>query len=297
MSNTNSKADSLKERMTAAITALAEETDSVKQDAAFRAYLSSMSRFHRYSWGNQLLIALQCPNATQVAGFNAWRKMDRFVMKGQKGIGIFAPMKRKQGSDEATERDLSETSTKGPRLVGFRCVTVFDVSQTDGAALPERPEHNATEGGDDLLPQLEAAAEAFGIRVLYQQIPGKAEGYSMGGTVIVEETQLVPAKCGTLAHEIAHELLHKGADRGTLQQRELEAEATAYVVLAHFGMSSGSRFYLHNYGVTGEMLTASLQIIAGASRQIIEQIERPAATEEEGADDAPSTPTVFAEAA
>lgn len=297
MSVPTSKADTLKDSMTAAITALAAETDSVKQDAAFRAYLNSMSRFHSYSWGNQLLIAIQFPEATRVAGFNTWRKMGRFVKKGQKGIGIFAPMKRRQGKEETPEVETSETATKGPRLVGFRCVTVFDVSQTDGEALPDRPEHNATEGGDDLLPKLEAAAAAFGIRVNYQHIPGKAEGYSMGGLVIVEETQPVPAKCGTLAHEIAHELLHKGAERGTLQQRELEAEATAYVVLAHFGMSSGSRFYLHNYGVTGDMLTASLQIIAGASRRIIEQIEGAAAAEGEGADDAPAILTEFAEAA
>lgn len=299
MSLTTSKADSLKDRLTSAITALAEETDSVKQDAAFRAYLDSMSRFHHYSWGNQILISLQFPEATQVAGFNTWRKMDRFVKKGQKGIGIFAPMKRKQGREEgeATESELSETSTKAPRLVGFRSVTVFDVSQTDGAPLPERPNHNATEGGDDLLPKLEAAAEAFGIRVIYQHIPGSAEGYSMGGTVMVEETQPVPAKCGILAHEIAHELLHKGADRGTKQQRELEAEATAYVVLSHFGITSGSRFYLHSYGVTGEMLTASIQIIASASRQIIEQIEGTSATEEEGADNAPAVSEVLAEAA
>jgi hypothetical protein len=299
VSLTTSKADSLKERMTAAITALAEETDGLKQDAAFRAYLNSMSRFHRYSWGNQILIALQSPDATHVAGFNTWLKVGRFVKKGQKGIGIFAPMKRKQGRAEAdtTEAELSETSTKAPRLVGFRSVTVFDISQTDGASLPERPNHNATEGGDDLLPKLEAAAEAFGIRVLYQQIAGKAEGYSMGGTVIVEETQPVPAKCGTLAHEIAHELLHKGADRGTKQQRELEAEATAYVVLSHFGITSGSRFYLHSYGVTGEMLTASIQIIAGASRQIIEQIEGTIASEAEGADDAPAPTAMLAEAA
>ena len=183
MSISTSKADSLKERMTAFITALAEETDSVKQDAAFRAYLSSMSRFHRYSWGNQILISLQLPEATHVAGFNTWRKVDRFVMKGQKGIGIFAPMKRKHGKEEgeAPGSELSESAAKGPRLVGFRAVTVFDISQTDGAPLPARPEHNATEGGEDLLPKLETAAEAFGIRVLYQHIPGHAEGYSMGG--------------------------------------------------------------------------------------------------------------------
>ena len=297
MSATTDKANNLKETLTASIVALAAETDSVKQDAAFKTWLASMSRFHRYSWSNQLLIAVQRPDATRVAGFHTWRKLGRFVTKGQKGISIFAPIVRKHDSETAEEGARLELTAKGPRRVaGFRGATVFDVSQTEGEALPEAPEHNATEGGEDVLPKLEDAAAAFGIRVVYQKIPGSVEGYSMGGTVVVEATQPIPAKCGTLAHEIAHELLHKGADRGTKQQRELEAEATAYVVLAHFGMESGSRFYLHGYGITGDMLTESMQQIASAARRIIEQIEGPV-KDEEGAEDAPAAPQVFAEAA
>ena len=297
MSATTDKANNLKETLTASIVALAAETDSVKQDAAFKTWLASMSRFHRYSWSNQLLIAVQRPDATRVAGFHTWRKLGRFVTKGQKGISIFAPIVRKHDSETAGEGGRLELTAKGPRRVaGFRGATVFDVSQTEGEALPEAPEHNATEGGEDVLPKLEDAAAAFGIRVVYQEISGSVEGYSMGGTVVVEATQPIPAKCGTLAHEIAHELLHKGADRGTKQQRELEAEATAYVVLAHLGMESGSRFYLHGYGITGDMLTESMQQIASAARHIIEQIEGPV-KDEEGAEDAPAAPQVFAEAA
>jgi antirestriction protein ArdC len=297
VSVTTDKANNLKDTLTASIVALAAETYSVKQDAAFKTWLASMSRFHRYSWSNQLLIAVQRPDATRVAGFHTWRKMGRFVTKGQKGISIFAPIVRRQDSEAAEEAGRPEAATKGPRRVaGCRGATVFDISQTEGEALPDAPEHNATEGGEDVLPRLEDAAAAFGIRVVYQEIQGSAEGYSMGGTVIVEATQPIPAKCGTLAHEIAHELLHKGADRGTKQQRELEAEATAYVVLAHFGMTSGSRFYLHSYGITGEMLTDSMQQIASAARRIIEQIEGPA-QKDEGAEETPSTTQVFAEAA
>lgn len=297
MSVTTDKANNLKDTLTASIVALANETDSVKQDAAFKTWLASMSRFHRYSWSNQLLIAVQRPDATRVAGFHTWRKMGRFVTKGQKGISIFAPIVRKQDGETDKEGGRLELTAKGPRRVaGFRGATVFDVSQTEGDPLPEAPEHNATEGGEDVLPKLEDAAAAFGICVVYQEIHGGAEGYSMGGTVVVEATQPIPAKCGTLAHEIAHELLHKGADRVTKQQRELEAEATAYVVLAHFGMTSGSRFYLHSYGTTGDMLTESMQQIASAARRIIEQIDG-SAIDEEGAEDAPSVLQVFAEAA
>ena len=285
--NTTTKANSLNDTMRSAIETLAAETDSVKQDAAFRAWLTSMSRFHHYSWGNQILIAVQRPDATRVAGFHTWRKLGRFVKKGEKGIGISAPIIRQGITQEPDDEGMRiELASKGPRRVaGFRGATVFDVAQTDGESLPDAPEHNASAGGEDLLPKLEAAAEGFGIIVSYEVIPGAAEGYSMGGRVIVEASQPVAAKCGTLAHEIAHELMHKGGERGTKQQRELEAEATAYVVLAHFGMSSGSRFYLHGYGITGEMLTASMQSIAAAARQIIDQIEGSSTNNEEAEED------------
>lgn len=288
------KADSLNASMTAAIATLAAETDAVKQDETFRAWLLSMSRFHRYSWGNQLLIAVQRPAATQVAGFNTWRKLGRFVKKGEKGIGILAPIVR-QGGAQPEEGERLELTAKGPRrLAGFRGATVFDVSQTDGEALPPTPQHNATDGGEDLLPRLEAATRALGITLSYEAIPGRTEGYSKGGFIAVEESQPVAAKCGTLAHELAHELLHWGQEeRGTKQQRELEAEATAYVILNHYGMTSGSRLYLSGYGITAEMLQASMQVIAGAARRIIEQIEGKAT--EEGADDAPAV--ALAEAA
>lgn len=292
------KADSLNDSMTAAIEALAAETDAVKQDIVFSAWLRSMSRFYRYSWRNQIAIERQRPDSTLVAGFNAWRKLGRFVKKGEKGISILAPVVRQGAKVEPGEGERMELTSKGPRRVaGFRGATVFDVSQTDGEPLPQAPEHNATEGGEDLLPKLEIAAAAFGIAVSYRAIAGRAEGYSVGGSVVIEESQPTPAKCGTLAHEIAHELLHQGEDKSTKQQRELEAEATAYVVLTHFGMSSGSRFYLQGYGITGEMLSASLAVIAGAARRIIEQIEGKTTKEEAGADDAPAAVQMFAEAA
>lgn len=267
-----SKAESLNQTIAEAVATLASETDAVKQDATFRTWLTNMSRFYNYSFGNQLLIASQCPAATRVAGFQRWRSMDRFVMKGQKGIYILAPIIR-----HGIEQVEGKSSAKGERvshIAGFRVATMFDVAQTDGEALPDAPEHNATSGGEDLLPKLEAATRAFGIELVYQAIPGRAEGYSKGGFIAVEQSQPVAAKCGTLAHELAHELLHwNGEEKGTKQQRELEAEATAYVVLNHFGMQSGSRFYLTGYGITGDMLQASMQIIAATARRIIEKIE------------------------
>ena len=266
------KAETLNQTITEAIATLAAETDSATQDATFRAWLGSMSRFYNYSFGNQLLIASQCPSATRVAGFQRWRGMGRFVIKGQKAIYILAPVIRH--GNEKSEKKATEEGERVSRIAGFRAATVFDVAQTDGEPLPEAPEHNATEGGEDLLPKLEAATRAFGVELSYQAIPGRVEGYSKGGFIAIDEAQAVAAKCGTLAHELAHELLHwNGEEKATKQQRELEAEATAYVVLTHFGMQSGSRFYLTGYGITGAMLQASMQIIAATARRIIEKID------------------------
>ena len=265
------KAETLNQTITDAVATLAAETDFAKQDATFRAWLGSMSRFYNYSFGNQLLIASQYPNATRVAGFQRWRGMGRFVMKGQKGICILAPIIRH--GVEKSEKKATQEGERVSRIAGFRAATVF-VAQTDGKPLPKAPEHNSTEGGEDLLPKLEAATRAFGIELSYQAIPGRTEGYSKGGFIAVDEGQAVAAKCGTLAHELAHELLHwNGEEKTTKQQRELEAEATAYVVLSHFGMQSGSRFYLTSYGITGEMLHASMQIIAATARRIIEKTD------------------------
>lgn len=283
------KAESLHATITEAIEALAGETDAVKQDEMFKAWLRNASQFHKYSFGNQILIGSQCPTATRVAGFHAWRGLGRFVKKGEKAIYITAPIvRRARETNEAQAGDSEGDSTQRRSVAGFRATTVFDLSQTDGEPLPEAPEHNATEGGEDLLPRLEAAVSSFGVALRYAVIPGRAEGYSTGGLVVIEESQPVPAKCGTIAHELAHELLHQGqgSTRGTKQQRELEAEAVAFVVLDHYGMRSGSQFYLHAYGITGEMLTASMQTISATARQIIQRIDGASDKEEAETDSA-----------
>lgn len=277
------KAEALNTTITEAIDALAAETDAVKQDSTFRAWLANMSHFYNYSFKNQMLISEQCPHATRVAGYQRWKEMGRNVVKGQKAIYILAPMMTRKATEGTEGAVPAEPIQAGGRVMGFRAATVFDLSQTEGTPLADAPEHNATEGGEELLPQLETAIRSFGITLSYEAIPGRAEGYSKGGHIAVEVSQPIPAKCGTLAHELAHELLHwNGQEKGTKRQRELEAEATAYVILNHFKMHSGSRFYLNGYGVTGEMLKASMQIIAATSRRIIEQIEGTHQDEEAG---------------
>src|SRR5436853_3032554 len=103
---------------------------------SLKMYLDAMGRFHRYSWGNVLLISSQRPDATQVAGFHTWHDLGRWVKKGEKGIMIFAPMLVKQ-KDPATAGRAASKPDEVFRLTGFRTAYVFDASQTEGRPLPE----------------------------------------------------------------------------------------------------------------------------------------------------------------
>ena len=260
----NDKATDLTASITASIATLCAETDAVKQSSTYTAWLKTMSAFHSYSFGNQLLIWSQLPTATRVAGFNKWKSLKRFVTKGQKGIRILAPLVRK-----AEEVSKSGTTEKVSRIAGFRVVSVFDISQTDGEEIPSL-EVNATEGGETLLPLIESAIAELNISLTYKPLAG-AYGLSKGGAIEIEESLDTPGRCGVLVHELAHELLQHKANRETTtkEQRELEAESVAYAVLAHFGMNLPSKFYLANYGITAEMLTAALHTISATTKQII----------------------------
>jgi antirestriction protein ArdC len=281
---TTDKARELAQQIETSVAALAVETDAARRSDIFRGWLNAMAQFHNYSWNNQLLISMQCPTASRVAGFHTWRKMNRFVRKGEKGITILAPCiykqkKREEAQDEETE---GQTRTVGT-LRGFRAATVFDIAATDGEPLCDLPWKVR---GDcaDLLPNAEQACRELGIELEYKAITGGAEGYSLGGRIQINETLGSSDRVAVIIHELAHEQLHKHIEtrkNTTRQQRELEAEATSYVVLSHFGIQHGSAFYLAAYEVTPEMLTDSLATISGAAKRIIDLIERDATGLEE----------------
>jgi hypothetical protein len=257
----------LTDKINESITALCAETDAAKQNETYRAWLDTLSRFYSYSFNNWLLIYTQRPDATRVAGFRTWRSLGRFVRKGERGIRIFAPIIRK------VEEEKKDSTEQVSRPVGFRSIAVFALEQTDGEPLPEI-DSNASEGGEELLPRLEAATASLGIQLVYKAIPGAAEGLSKGGLIEIEETLSTAARCGVIVHELAHELLHKGERKEkTRQQRELEAESVSFAVLARYGIHSESRFYLASYDVTAEMLTASLRTISQTAKRIISVID------------------------
>ena len=257
----------LTDKINESITTLCAETDAAKQNETYRAWLRTLSRFYSYSFNNWILIYTQRPDATRVAGFQTWKSLGRFVKKGEHGIRIFAPIIRN------VEEEENGATEQVPRPVGFRAIAVFALEQTDGDPLPEI-DSNASEGGEDLLPRIEAASASLGIQVVYKAIPGAAEGLSKGGLIEIEETLSTSARCGVIVHELAHELLHKEKRKETTrQQRELEAESVSFAVLARYGIHSESRFYLASYDVTAEMLTASLQTISQTAKHIISVID------------------------
>ena len=238
-------------------------------------YLEFLGRFHEYSFRNCLLICMQRPDATHVAGFRRWKELGRFVNKGEHGIAILAPIVRKPKAKEDTDDDaLDEEQAAGRRVCGFRAVHVFDVSQTEGQELPEF----SRIGGDpgDKLAKLETVVLSHGIELAYESHLGGADGRSEGGRIVLR-AGLPPAEQFTvLAHELGHELLHRSERRKetTRKIRELEAEAVSFVVSRAIGLEGISRSadYIQLYAGDKELLLESLDHIQKIASSIIEEV-------------------------
>jgi len=270
------KATELNAGIRRTIEQLANETDAARQSQLFRDYLRTSAAFWDYSWHNQMLIWKQKPDASFVGGFNTWFKCGRYVRKGEKGIAILAPMFFK---DKRQMPDGSEAETQ---RIWFKVVYVFDISQTDGTSLRDLPTKSVGERGQDMLSRLHRFAESRGIAVRFVEkcsLNGAA-GTSKGTEIEIRTSETdVTTQAATLAHEIAHSLLHFTTEGQRIttrdgkeidkKQRELEAEATAYVVGSYFGIQSPSDFYLASYKVTPTMLLKAVETIAATAKAIL----------------------------
>ena len=234
-----------------------------------REYLAAIARFHGYSWHNVMLIASQRPNATHVAGFHSWHKLGRFVKKGEKGILILAPVIRRK-ADNNTECEPDETSVP----VGFRAAYVFDIGQTDGQPLPEIGSVNGHP--HEYRERLAKFIADQGIALEYSDEIAPARGTSLGGKITLLPGQSPAEEFATLAHEVAHEMMHRDERRSstTKRTRETEAEAVAFVVCSAIGLETGSaaQDYIGLYGGDAKLLSESLEYVQRTATEILNAI-------------------------
>jgi antirestriction protein ArdC len=247
------------------IARLTEGISKLTSSEEWRHYLDVQSRFHPYSFANVLLIAAQRHEATRVAGFNAWRKLDRFVRRGEKAIWILAPMVYKKADAVEGEND---------RVIrGFKFVPVFDVAQTDGGELPSIC--NRLDGDDPAghYARLLSVATSIGFRVEDHDFGGSTNGDCCHAEhrIRVETTNSPAQRVKTLAHELAHALLHEHYENRALA--ELEAESTAYVVCQALGVDSGD----YSFGYVATWAGDGERTITGIKASC-ERIQKSAAT-------------------
>lgn len=243
----------------------------------YRAYLDCMSRFRNYSFNNTVLIFCQMPTATLVAGYGAWRdKFKRQVKRGEKAIKILAPCPHKKVRE--VENEDGTTEEREIRWTSFRAVNVFDVSQTEGDALPTICERLS--GSVDVCPDAFDRLRAISsVPVDFEDISSGANGYysPSENRIVIQSGMSDIQSVKTLAHEMAHSILHcpdgdeKSADRRT---REVQAESVAYIVCSALGLDTSeySFGYVAGWSECQELneLSDSMDAIRKTAGQILD---------------------------
>ncbi len=278
----DSKKPTTKQELIAANIKLLIEQLEAGHSEALTDYLTAMSRFHNYSFGNVLEIARQMPTATRVAGFWTWKNLGRSVNAGAKAIRILAPMvgARRKKDDEA-EKDITKQNIRV--LLGFRNAYVFDISQTNGVELPAMHEVSGDPGEN--IERLIAFLKTNSIAVAYNEKIAPALGMSYGGRIALLPGQPKAEEFSTLVHEAAHEMLHKAERRTatTKAVRETEAEAVAFVVWKAVGLVTGSAAadYIQLYHGNASLLAESLEVIQQTASMILSALEPPPEQDED----------------
>ena len=286
---------------------LKEITDRLEQGITelfdserYKEYLQVMSKFHNYSFNNTLLIAMQKPDASLIAGFNAWKNnFGRNVMRGEKGIRILAPSPYKirqevEKKDPQTGKTViggdgkPVTETKEIQIPAYKVVAVFDVSQTEGRELPSISANELTgdvEQYEDFFAALEKTSP---VPMGFEKIEGTAHGYYHleEKRIAIDEGMSELQNLKTAIHEIAHAKLHdidfnapqeEQPDRPDRRTREVQAESVAYTVCQHYGLDTSdySFGYVAGWSSGRELaeLKSSLETIRATAAEIINSID------------------------
>ena len=291
--NSQNSADRMKEITDRLETGIQELFESER----YIAYLTSMAKFHSYSFNNTLLIAMQ--GGQLVAGYNKWRDdFHRNVKRGEKGIKILAPAPYKvkkempkldeQGQPVMDKDGKPLTEVQETQVPAFKIVSVFDVSQTEGEPLPSI-------GVDELAGNVEQYEDFFKaleqtspVPMAFEDIPGGSHGYYhlTEKRIAIQENMSELQTLKTAIHEIAHAKLHaidpdapvtKQADRPDSRTREVQAESVAYAVCQHYGLDTSDYSFGYVAGWSSgkdlKELRASLETIRATAHELITTID------------------------
>ena len=267
----------------------------------FKEYLQVMSKFHNYSFNNTLLIAMQKPDATLIAGYNSWKNLfGRQVTRGAKGIKVIAPSpykvkKEVDKIDPKTQKPVTDKNGKTVKeeteitVPAFKVVSVFDVSQTEGKELPSIGVDELTGDVAQYADFFKATEQASPAPVGFEKIESGAKGYysQTEKRIAINEGMSELQNLKTLIHEIAHAKLHdidlnapakEQADRPDRRTREVQAESIAYAVCQHYGLDTSdySFSYVATWSSGRELseLKASLETIRSTASELIKDIDK-----------------------
>lgn len=288
------------EKIKALTDKLEDGVKAVFESEQYKNYLKAMSKLHNYSFGNVLLILMQCPQASMVAGFNKWKKdFGRTVKKGEHGIQILAPVPYRK----LVERDKLDPNTKKPVLGAdgkperetvfvqqhsYKVAYVFDVSQTEGREIPTYGVDELTGDVKNYEAMLQAVLSVSPVPVHFQEPNPEVRGCykHKEQAIFINKDMSQIDTISILIHETAHAVLHAlpvkdgeiaGRHEKNRRTREIEAESVAYVVCQHFGIETGDNAfaYITGWSKDKEMdeLKASLDCISKTAGQMIEKIE------------------------
>ncbi len=225
--------------------------EGVKQyftSETYMDYLKTMSKFHNYSFNNIMLIALQKPDASMVAGYNTWKDFNRHVVKGEKGIRILAPAPiRKEIERDVFDPVTRERSKETVETIipMFKPTYVYDVSQTEGETLKLPRILELKEQVEDYETIKEAVKRISKVPISFEHFEGEAKGYFIPAAdrIVIKEGLGELQTVKTMLHELSHSILHNKEKMTTegpkdSKTKEVEAESVAYTVCTHLGLDT-----------------------------------------------------------
>jgi len=281
-------------KLDAVLRTLKNGVEGIQDSHQFRLFLTTMSKFHDYSIGNQMLIMLQEPNATHVAGFVTWKQLGRWVKRGGKSISILAPRFPPRPTCAKCGAIIPKGAAFCPKCgapaegeeigVGpayFIVVSVFDISQTEGEPLPEFEVPVLTgEVNEELFAKLLDLMKAKSVPVSFEsrlhQDPGIKGQYGPAIGIWIRPEEPRAQQLKSLNHEIAH-YYSEGVFRISRQDAETIAESAAFVVGAHYGFDTGVRSfpYVALWARDKKVLEKNLGDIRKVSSAILDALEKP----------------------